>query len=71
MYDEVIMMHGREFQFAVGDRLRAINLAYNRLTTRNRLDLFLTDFLKYTFSDGHFTMIMQCDVTGSGPWKHR
>ncbi len=26
------MTHGREFHFAVGDRLRAINLAYNRLT---------------------------------------
>ncbi len=40
------------------------------LTTRNRLySSILTDFQKYTFSDGHLTMMMQCDVTGGGPME--
>ncbi len=35
----------------------------------NCLTLFLTDFKKYTFSDGHFTMMMLYDVTGGGPME--
>ncbi len=45
MYDEVIMTHGREFHFAVGDCLRAINLAYNRLRSTPHFFVDLGGFL--------------------------